>query len=260
MAGPRLLVLQHIECEPPGAFADELAAWGGQLVTVMVNQGQELPDVGEFDGIIAMGGPMGAYELERLPWLAGELAFIADAVRAELPFWGVCLGSQLLAASLGAAVAPGVEPEVGVLPVQRTPEAAADPVFALAPDSFRALQWHGDTFELPEGAVRLARSEAYENQAFVVNRAYGLQFHIEIGRALGLEWVRVPAYAHSLESTLGPGALPLLLEQIAAHEREMTALARRLFGGWLEHVVGASRPARSEPGVSAPAEAQPAPG
>jgi GMP synthase-like glutamine amidotransferase len=247
MAGPRLLVLQHIECEPPGAFADELGAWGGELVTVRVDQRQKLPDWREFDGIITMGGPMAAYELERLPWLAGELVFIAEAVRAELPFWGVCLGSQLLAASLGAAVAPGAEPEVGVLTVQRTTEAADDPVFALAPDGFRALQWHGDTFALPEGAVRLARSEAYENQAFVVNRAYGLQFHIEIGTALALEWGQVPAYAHSLESTLGRGALPRLVEQIAAHEREMTGLARRLFAGWLEHVVGASRPAESEP-------------
>ena len=189
MVGPRLLVLQHIECEPPGAFADELADWDGELVTVMVDQGQAPAGWGEFDGIITRGGPSGAYELERLPWLAGELVFIAEAVRAGLPFWGVCLGSQLLAASLGAIVAPGPEPEVGVLPVQRTPEAAADPVFALAPDNFRALQWHGDTFALPEGAVRLARSEAYENQAFVVNRAYGLQFHIEIGTALALEWV-----------------------------------------------------------------------
>ena len=247
MVGPRLLVLQHIECEPPGAFADELADWGGELVTVMVDQGQQPPDWGEFDGIITMGGPMGAYELERLPWLAGELVLIAEAARAGLPLWGVCLGSQLLAASLGAIVAPGPRPEVGVLPVQRTPEAAADPVFALAPDNFRALQWHGDTFALPEGAVRLARSEAYENQAFVVNRAYGLQFHIEIGTALALECGRVPAYAHSLESTLGPGALPRLVEQIAAHEREMTGLARGLFAGWLEHVVGASRPAVSEP-------------
>jgi GMP synthase-like glutamine amidotransferase len=134
-----------------------------------------------------------------------------------------------------------------VLPVQRTPEAAGDPVFALAPDSFLGLQWHGDTFVLPERAVRLASSEAYENQAFVVKRAYGLQFHVEIGTALALQWGRVPAYAHSLESTLGPGALPRLLEQIAAHEGEMTGVARRLFAGWLEHVVGVARPAQSEP-------------
>jgi GMP synthase (glutamine-hydrolysing) len=264
MAGPRLLVLQHIECEPPGAFADELGAWGGDLVTIMVNQGQELPDWREFDGIITMGGPMGAYELERLTWLAGERAFIAEAVRAGLPFWGVCLGSQLLAASLGATVAPGTEPEIGVLTVQRTPEAAADPVFARAPDTFRALQWHGDTFALPEGAIRLARSEAYENQAFVVNRAYGLQFHLEIGTALALEWGRIPAYGQSLESTLGPGALPRLVEQIAVHEHAMTGLARRLFAGWLEHVVGASTPAptaASEPAPDpAPAEAEPARG
>jgi GMP synthase-like glutamine amidotransferase len=150
----------------------------------------------------------------------------------------VCLGAQLLAASLGAAVAPGSEPEVGVLPVYRTEAAVSDPVFSGLPESFPALQWHSDTFELPVGAVALASSDAYENQAFVVNRAYGLQFHVEVGTALASEWGEVPAYAQSLEGIMGDGALPRLLAQIKEHEREMTTLARALFARWLEHVVG----------------------
>jgi len=232
----RLLVLQHIACEPPGAYEDELLARGGALTRVMVDQGEALPDWREFDGIVAMGGPMGAYEDAAYDWLPGEKALIAEAVRAGTPFWGVCLGAQLLAASLGAAVSPGGEPEVGVLTVQRTKAGASDPVFALLPEQFRALQWHADTFALPSGAVQLARSDAYEQQAFVVGRAYGLQFHLEIGSALATEWGCVPAYATSLETIMGDGALPRLLEDVAAHEPEMTALARRLFGAWLEHV------------------------
>jgi GMP synthase (glutamine-hydrolysing) len=237
---PRLLVLQHIACEPPGAYEAELLERGGELVRVEVDEGQPLPGWREFDGIIAMGGPMGAYEDERLPWLAGEKALIAQAVRSGLPFWGVCLGAQLLAASLGAVVAPGPEPEVGVLSVKRTPGAAADPVFSLMPHEFNALQWHSDTFALPAGGVQLARSDAYEQQAFVVNRAYGLQFHIEIGSTLACEWGEVPAYVDSLEVTLGQDALSSLIGQVEAHELEMTTLARTLFAAWLDRVVARS--------------------
>lgn len=235
--GPKLLVLQHIACEPPGAYEDELLEKGGELVRVMADERQPLPEPRDFDGIIAMGGPMGAYDDDRLPWLRPEKQLLATAVAAGLPVWGVCLGAQLLAASLGASVAPGPEPEVGVLPVYRTREAEVDPVFSVLPDEFMALQWHSDTFALPSQGVRLARSDAYENQAFRVRRAYGLQFHIEIGTSLAHEWGRVPAYARSLEAIMGGEALPRLLAQIEAHEREMVGFARALFAAWLEHVV-----------------------
>ncbi|HLY50056.1 MAG TPA: type 1 glutamine amidotransferase [Solirubrobacteraceae bacterium] len=235
---PKLLVLQHIACEPPGAYEDELRERGGEVTRVMVDQGEPLPELASFDGMIVMGGPMGAYEDDRLPWLRPEKKLIATAVKGGVPVWGVCLGAQLLAASLGAAVAPGPEPEIGVLPVYRTAAAERDPVFEALPERFLALQWHSDTFALPEGAVLLARSGAYENQAFRVGRAYGLQFHIEIGTALAEEWGEVPAYAQSLETNLGTGSLPALLAEVDAHQEEMVGLARTLFAGWLEHVVG----------------------
>lgn len=242
----RLLVLQHIACEPPGAYEDELLERGGELVRVMVDQGQPLPELDGFDGIVAMGGPMGAYEDDRLPWLAPEKRLIARAAADGVPVWGVCLGAQLLASSLGAAVAPGPEPEVGVLPVYRTQSARSDPVFSALPDEFMALQWHSDTFDLPDGAVLLARSDAYENQAFVVNRAYGLQFHIEVAAELASEWGEVLAYEQSLEGIVGKNALPRLLADVAIHEDAMTALARKLFARWLEHVVQAGVPMLSD--------------
>ncbi len=233
-----LLVLQHIACEPPGAYEDELLAWGAQLHRVEVDAGDPLPDWREFDGIIAMGGPMGAYQEDQLPWLVAEKRLIAEAVHADTPYWGVCLGAQLLASSLGARVAPGSAPEVGVLPVIVTDAAVEDPVFAAAPAQFPALQWHTDTWELPAGAVRLARSEAYEQQAFSFKRAYGLQFHIEVSAGLATEWGEVPAYASSLEGIMGAGALPRLIDEIRAREGEMVGLARALFAAWLERVVG----------------------
>jgi GMP synthase (glutamine-hydrolysing) len=234
----KLLVLQHIACEPPAAYEDELLTWGASIHRVEIDEGEPLPDWREFAGIVAMGGPMGAYEDERLPWLTDEKRLIADAVRAGVPFWGVCLGSQLLAASLGAHVYEGPRAEVGVLPVFATRAAADDPVFSRAPPEFVALQWHADTFELPDGAVLLARSDEYENQAFVVHRAYGLQFHLEVDAALATEWGDVPAYAESLSALLGDDGLTVLVERVRRHEAETTALARALFGAWLRDVVG----------------------
>jgi GMP synthase (glutamine-hydrolysing) len=248
---PSLLVLQHIACEPPGAYEDELLDRDGSLTRVMVDQGEPLPEWRDFDGIVAMGGPMGAYEDAGFSWLTDEKKLIAAAVAGGMPVWGVCLGAQLLAASLGATVAPGPAPEVGVLAVQRTAAAASDPVFSLLPDEFRALQWHGDTFGLPAGAVQLARSGAYEQQAFVVRRAYGIQFHLEVGAGLADEWAAVPAYAASLEAIMGAGALPRLVGELVEHEQRMTALARALFGAWLDRVVAPRLASRAPRGAVA---------
>ncbi len=232
-----LLVLQHIDCEPPAAYEQELLARGLSLRRVELDRGEELPDWREHSAIVAMGGPMGAYDDASHQWLAAEKLLIAQAVRAGTPFWGVCLGAQLLAASLGARVAPGPAPEIGVLDVELTGAAAADPVFAAAPASFPALHWHGDTYELPDGAVHLARSRLYPQQAFVFARAYALQFHLEADSALVAEWGAVPAYADGLERA-GEVTLPALLAQLAHVESAATALARELFSRWLTDVVG----------------------
>ncbi len=238
-----LLVLQHIACEPPAAYEDELRARGLDLVRVELERGERLPDWRDFAGIIVMGGPMGAYEDAAYPWLSAEKALLGEAAGAGHPVWGVCLGAQLLAASLGAEVRPGPRPEVGLLDVELTPAAAADPVFGGLPERFTTLQWHGDTFDLPPGAELLARSPAYPHQAFVRDRAYGLQFHLEVPPELVAEWAEVPAYSESLERLWGRGAMPRLLEQLREHADELLPLARRLFGNWLERVAGV--PARA---------------
>jgi GMP synthase-like glutamine amidotransferase len=124
-----------------------------------------------------------------------------------------------------------------MLPVDLTPAAADDPVFHSAPRSFPTLQWHGDTFDLPAGATLLASSPAYRNQAFVFERAYGLQFHLEVSPELASAWGDVPAYSASLEAIRGPGALDRLVEEVSDHAHATVPLARDLFGRWLEHVV-----------------------
>jgi GMP synthase (glutamine-hydrolysing) len=232
-----LLVLQHIACEPPAAFEHELRARGLDLVRVELDEGEALPDLREFSATIVMGGPMGAYEEERHPWLGEEKRTLGAAARAGHPVWGVCLGAQLLAGALGARVYPGPEPEVGVLAVELTKAAAEDPVFGGAPSSFPALQWHGDTFELPDGALLLASSAAYPNQAFCFERAYGIQFHLEVSPELAARWGEVPAYEAALERIEGVGALDRLVGQVNAHADATLPLARDLFGRWLTQVA-----------------------
>jgi len=236
-----VLVLQHIACEPPGVFEDVLDERDVELHRVELDEGEPLPDWRRFDAIVAMGGPMSATDDGALPWLAAEKSLIGEAVRAEKPFWGVCLGVQLLAASLGARVYPGPEPEVGLLPVELTAEGRDDPVFGGTPLELVALQWHGDTFDLPHGAVRLARSSAYENQAFKLGKAYGVQFHLEVSPEMARQWAEVPEYVAALERTLGREEAPAFLAAIERHSDDMRAAGRGLFERWLDRVVTPAR-------------------
>jgi len=232
----RALVLQHIACEPPGVYEDVLLERAVAIERVELDEGEALPDWRGFDMIIAMGGPMSVND--DLGWLREEKALIAQAVRAGTPFFGACLGSQLLAASLGARVYGGPAAEVGMLPVFLTPAALEDPVFAGLPGELVTLQWHGDTFDLPDGAVALASSPAYPNQAFRWGpRAYAVQFHLEVTAAMAAEWARVPAYEQALEQTLGPGSFASLLEDLQAGVQALNAAGRRLFSQWLDRAT-----------------------
>ncbi len=235
--GPAILVLQHIACEPPGAYADAMRQRDADLHTVELDEGEPLPDWREFDAMVVMGGPMGACDDADHPWLAAERECIAAAVGGRKPFFGACLGSQLLAAALGARVYTGETPEVGVLDVELTEAGLADPVLCDLPRSFPTLQWHSDSFDLPAGAVGLASSPAYENQAFRVgSSAYAVQFHLEVTSEMADEWATVPAYASALEQVRGPGALDALLEDFEERREQMTGHARTLFSRWLELV------------------------
>ena len=237
----RVLVLQHIACEPPAVYEDVLVERGWEVVRVELDEGERMPDWRTVDAVIAMGGPMGTYDEAEHPWLVDEKRLIGEAVRAGVPFFGACLGVQLLAAALGAEVYPGAVAEVGVLPVELTTEGRADPLLADLPATLHGLQWHGDTFDLPDGAVRLMSSPAYANQAFRWGSvAYGVQFHLEIDEALAVEWAEIPAYQQSAAATLGPDGLDRMLGDFRARAAEMEANARALFGRWCERAESAA--------------------
>jgi len=233
----RVLVIQHIACEPPGEYEQMLIEAGAELVRVEIDEGESLPDWRDFDAVVAMGGPMDTFEEDIYPWLVEEKRAIAELTAAGTPFWGVCLGAQLLADALGARVYPGGGPEIGVLPLTLTSHAGDDPLTTGLPQTVPAFHWHSCTFDLPAAATLLASSQAYPNQIFHVGAsAYGLQCHLEVSSGLVREWLEVPAYAESLERSLGAGAAERVLVELAAGESSIRALARTLFGRWLAAV------------------------
>ena len=215
---------------------------GVEPVAVELDRGQELPDWDTFDGVLAMGGPMGAGDDAEYPWLEAERRLVADAVGEGLSFLGVCLGVQLLAASLDARVYSAEQAEVGLLEVELTAEGRDDRLFAGFDERFVALQWHGDTFDLPPGAVRLASSPLASNQAFRVGeRAYGVQFHLEVTGQMASEWGEIPAYRRSLHETLGEERGEEFIADVERRSGELHPGARRLFANWLDIASGASR-------------------
>lgn len=169
--------LKHVPFEGPGLLETWLEQRGLQLTTHLVPE-SGLPDVWECEALIVMGGPMNIYQHRDHPWLVGEKAFLRECLDRGVPILGICLGAQLLADVLGARVFQNPEKEIGWFPIDVTPDFLAE--FPEFPSRIDALHWHGDTFELPEGSLRVAASSACQEQGFYVpDRCLGLQFHVE---------------------------------------------------------------------------------
>ncbi len=176
----RWIVLQHVAWEGPGMIAGEAVRRGYTVDVCRLDREDALPDAGQVDGLVVMGGPLGAYEEDAYPFLRKECELVATMARSGRPVLGVCLGAQLLAKALGGRVFPGHGAEVGFGSVELTPAGKEDPLFAGAGAVLPVFHWHGDTFTLPDGAELLASNSMYAHQAFRFGRrAYGLQFHVE---------------------------------------------------------------------------------
>lgn len=239
----RILLLQHAEWEVPGVYGELLDSRGWQVVPCRLDLGDRSPDWTLFDGILAMGGPMSVNDHATLPWLADERALVAAAVRKGVPFFGVCLGAQILAAALGARVYPGPRSEFGMGRVRMADASRGDPVFDGLPRELSVFQWHGETFDLPAGAVLLATGDDVRHQAMRVGRAaYGVQFHMEISTALLTAWLAIESCHREIVHANGPGGPAALLTELRTAEDLMLRLAARVFGRWLDLVAGPPRP------------------
>lgn len=173
-------VLQHASFEGPAGLAGLALERGFELAVTRLDLGQPLPELATSGAVVVLGGPMSVHDEQAYPWLLREKRWIASAVDAGIPVVGICLGAQLLAHVLGATVSAMHEREIGWHRVDRAPEAAQALIGSVFPPTMLAFHWHGDTFALPAGAVRLASSEACREQAFALgDRVLGLQFHLE---------------------------------------------------------------------------------
>lgn len=177
----RVHYLQHVPFESLGSIEGWLQEQGADITRTRLFLGEPLPDLTAFDWLIVMGGSMGVGDEDIFPWLKAEKLLISQAVRANKPVLGICLGAQLLASALGASVYKNRHREIGWFPVERTALANGYPVGQILPEQADVFHWHGDTFDLPEGAVHLAQSAACKNQCFIFgDRTVGLQFHLEM--------------------------------------------------------------------------------
>jgi GMP synthase-like glutamine amidotransferase len=176
----RIACLQHVVHEAPEAIASWAAERGHVLETV-TPVFEEFPSTDEFEMLVVLGGPMGAYEDAHYPWLVAEKEFIRRAIDAGTRVFGVCLGAQLVAIALGGGARPNDEREVGWFPVRLTDTGRASRALSVLPDEFVAGLWHGDTYDLPSGMETAAVTDACHNQAFEAcdGRVVGLQFHLE---------------------------------------------------------------------------------
>ena len=233
----RILVFQHVAVEHPAIFRDFLAEDGIAWDAVELDNGEAIPSLDGYDQLWAMGGPMDVWEEDDHPWLVAEKRAIREAVvERGMPYFGVCLGHQLLGAALGGKVGKAPQAEVGILDVELTQAGRADPLFDGIADSFKALQWHGaEVAEPPPGAAVLARSPLCAVQAMRVGRhAYGMQYHCEILPSTVGDWAVIPAYACALDATLGAGAMPRLDAAAAEAMPGFNRDARRLYRNFMK--------------------------
>ena len=172
--------LQHVAFEGLGSIEDWIRNSEHDISCTRFYQGDVLPDVRDIDWLIVMGGPMGVNDIEQYPWLTAEKEFIRNVIELDRLVLGICLGAQLIAAALDAAVVRNPVKEIGWYPVRRADTLSGHQLARIIPENIEVFHWHGDTFAIPDKAVRIADSQGCTNQGFIYrDRTIALQFHLE---------------------------------------------------------------------------------
>jgi GMP synthase (glutamine-hydrolysing) len=239
MPSPKLtaVAIRHVPHEGLGAFAEPLADAG---FDVRYHDAWIAPDPAtsgapDADLLVVLGGPMGVPDADRHPFLRHEIEVLKKRLAADRPTLGICLGAQLIAAASGARVFPGDRFEIGYLPVTLTDE-GRDSCLAPLAEAPRVLHWHGDTYELPHGATRLASSALYREQAYSIGkRVLALQFHPEVDAAMLETWIG----AGEDEIARGGSNAAALRAEARELESSIAPKAHALLGAWLRDVFGA---------------------
>ncbi len=237
-AHPKILAFRHVPHEHLGILS-RIAEGEGiacEYVDWFEEPGRQ-PEWTDAAALIFLGGPMNVDEVERFPFLAREQEIIGEGVRRKVPILGICLGAQLIARALGARVFPAGVKEIGWYPVETTPAAAGDPLFKHFRPVETVFHWHGDTFELPEGATFLARSDRVMHQAFRYRDfVWGIQFHIEVTTKMITEWLEVPENAAEVQALAPPVSVAEILEKTPLFLPRLHDLARNALGEFVRRV------------------------
>ena len=235
----RILVLQHLESDHPGmlrnCFTEHDVAWDA----VLLENGEEIPDLNAYDAMLVMGGHMNVWDVEKYPWLLQE----KDAIRfwvekLKRPFLGICLGHQLLADALGGECAPQDPPEIGIFEVQLTENGIKDPIYIGMEASQFCLQWHSvKVTKIPENTIVMASSKLCNVQAMKVGEcAWSMQYHVEVESDTIDNWISDPDYRSSLEKSLGKDVLEGIKKQATLLMPNLNYNCRGIFLNFLSLV------------------------
>ncbi|MDB5708633.1 MAG: synthase-Glutamine amidotransferase domain [Sphingomonas bacterium] len=232
-----ILVLQHMATEHPAYLGEIMARRGVACTTVRLDAGGTIPALDGFNAMLVMGGAMNVWQEDAHPWLVAEKAairrWVGDMAR---PYFGVCLGHQLLAAALGGEVGRATRPETGIVAAELLPAAAADPLLGGVSSPVATMHWHGaEVTRLPDGAVPLARSADCAVQAMRIGvHAWGFQYHAEVTSETVAEWMTQPGFAEALIAGNGPGAAAAFDTEAVGSMPGFHRDAEHVFGRFLD--------------------------
>jgi GMP synthase (glutamine-hydrolysing) len=231
----KLLVLQHVAHEILGTLNPLLKRSGFRIRYVnFARHPDAQPCLEGYDGLVVLGGPMSANDSNRLPHLTIEMKLIEQALKLNQPVLGICLGAQLIAKTLGAAVYPNPEKEIGWYDVSPTADAERDPLLSKFNEAEKIFQWHGETFDIPKSTRHLAFSSLCANQAFrYETHVYGFQFHLEVDAPMIHRWLRVPDNQKEIASLNRASSCERISNETREHIERLTQLSECVFGEFI---------------------------
>lgn len=231
----RLLVFQHVAHEILGTLDPLLRKSAFRIKYVNFGRSNyRIPDMSGYDGLIVLGGPMNVDQMDSYPYLAEEIQAIRTAVELDMPVLGICLGSQLIAKALGAKVRKNPVKEIGWYKVYPTETGTGDSLVCHFDKAEMLFQWHGDTFDVPEGAELLATSELCRNQAFRYGqKIYGFQFHLEVDKKMIDRWLKIPDNVRELEEVKDYISPDKIREDTPKYIKHLHDLSDRTFSSFI---------------------------